>query len=271
MKQLILVLLICFLGCKKKTVVKNNLEIELDNLKEGELKKDVRSKVYSDFYIDWANPVKWESSCSYYQVIPKKDTFEFDYFLDFCNDKFRWIMKEEKKKIDWTNQNDCLNNLENHRLNDKDLEHIKLNFYNKDNKIYYTTCEVDLGVVLYELQYDIDIGSFENLGSFGIDVNRVYSYYLMSSGLVIHSLEIADRETFEVFEGTMYGRDKNNIYYSRSGIIEGADLNSFEPLDSKKLENNVPMARDKNHLYIWDEVFYDTSKIKGLKEYLEEK
>ena len=78
------------LGCSSEPRKKNFLELELDKIQKGSAKIELEKLSFSNFDIDWKNPTKWESSCEYYKVIPNRDTFDNTYYLDFCNDEFRW-------------------------------------------------------------------------------------------------------------------------------------------------------------------------------------
>ena len=89
-----LILLLLILGCSTTPRKKNNLEIELDKILENQTKEELEKIDFFNFNIDWENPNKWESSCAYYQVIPKVDTFKNKYWVDFCYDKYRWWEKD---------------------------------------------------------------------------------------------------------------------------------------------------------------------------------
>jgi len=264
---LFLISLFCF-SCSGEKYKENNLGIAVKSIELGSLKSDLKKRKYQEFMVDWKNPSFYESDCATYNIIPKIDTFQYSYFLDFCNDELIWISYNEKSVIDWTNQKECLKNIRKFKNNDSSKTKLVDNFYKEGDRLYYCTCEHDVGIVYHEVQHDVDLATWNVLGSFAVDKNKVYSFYLMSSGLKIHELAIADKETFEVFNGTMYAKDKNNVYYSRNGIIDNADLNSFKPLDAIALETDIPLAKDNKRLYMWDEVLTDTSVINGLEEYL---
>jgi hypothetical protein len=139
----------------------------------------------------------------------------------------------------------------------------------KNNQlIYYLTCSDGSGPAFHQLLYNIDFDTFLDFGSYALDKDSVYYSFLMSDGLKIIKLNEADRQTFETFGNTMYAKDKNNVYYSRHGIFENVDLETFEPLYFKSNESIPPLARDKYHIYIWDEILQDTIQIEGLKEFL---
>jgi hypothetical protein len=178
--------------------------------------------------------------------------------------------KKKRQTVDWMDQNSCLDNLDKYKVNSENWEYIKLYFYkNKNNKlIYYLTCSDGSGPAFHQLLYNIDFDTFLDFGSYALDKDSVYYSFLMSDGLKIIKLNEADRQTFETFGNTMYAKDKNNVYYSRHGIFENADLETFEPLYFKSNESIPPLARDKYHIYIWDEILQDTIQIEGLKEFL---
>jgi hypothetical protein len=170
--------------------------------------------------------------------------------------------------IDWANQNECLKNLWRYEVEDENLQHIDHQFY-KDKatgKTLYMTCETERGVVFHQLPYDIHFESFESLGEYAVDKDAVYHYYMTSSGNKILLLEGADRASFQVFEGTIYAKDNRYVYDSRHGIIEEADLETFEPLLDFDIK---PLAKDKHHIYFWDKIIEDTNSIQGLREYLD--
>ncbi|MCX2743318.1 DKNYY domain-containing protein [Mangrovivirga sp. M17] len=172
--------------------------------------------------------------------------------------------------INWKDQTICIANLNKVNLENDTLEFVPPYFYRdiKNNKEYYITCSEGYGPVLFTLKYDFDLHSFQDLGCFATDKDSVYSIFLTSDGQIFIPIKEADRATFETFGKSMYAKDKNHIYYSRSGIIPNADINTFKPIYFDFENSTPPLARDKSSLYVWDEILTDTLQINGLKEYL---
>ncbi len=85
------------IGCSNTEYVKNELEIELDSIQENISKKELGDRKFVNFKIDWTSPDQWESNCSHYYIVPVVDTFEHEYYLDFCYKKYRWWSKNLKK------------------------------------------------------------------------------------------------------------------------------------------------------------------------------
>ena len=90
MKIKYLFLFSLILGYTTVSRKKNNLEKELDNIPENQTKVALKKMNFINFTIDWGNPNIWESNCAYYKVIPKLDTFNNKYWVDFCNEKYQW-------------------------------------------------------------------------------------------------------------------------------------------------------------------------------------
>ena len=78
----------------------------------------------------------------------------------------------------------------------------------------------------------------------------------------------ADRKSFHVLKGGYYAKDKNVVYSARGHVIEKADIHSFEPIIAPNIDPELPLGRDKNNIYIFDEVITDFSEIEGLNEYI---
>ncbi len=171
--------------------------------------------------------------------------------------------------VDWKNQNECLSNLDNYNFDSTKWEHIELDFYKskQDNNIYYLTCENDWGAVFMQLEYDIDFDTYTVYGEYAADKHSVFYFYRTSDGRKLIKLDTCDRHTFKSFDSTQYAKDKNFIYW-RGSIINGADLKTFSVIDFKTENPIPPLARDKNHIYVWDKILEDTGEIEGLKQYL---
>ena len=95
-KILNLLIVVLILSCNSVQSPKNNLELELDKIQVNTEIEDLKNEKFVNFKVDWKNADKYESSCETYGVIPLTDTFEFEYYLDFCYDKFNWWNRNKK-------------------------------------------------------------------------------------------------------------------------------------------------------------------------------
>lgn len=163
----------------------------------------------------------------------------------------------------WSNQSECFDKLSEYKPSDE-YDYLKFNIYKKksDSTFFYLTCRYDGFAYLYQFDESVDIESFEDYGEFCTDKNYVYYWYLISDGVRLHRLDTADRPTFKSFGKTIYAKDKNHIYSSIHGIIELADLESFQPISINKKFGNIPFAKDKNNYFLWNEIVEDTVELK---------
>ncbi|MFT5916728.1 MAG: hypothetical protein ACI81T_003238 [Bacteroidia bacterium] len=124
----------------------------------------------------------------------------------------------------------CYDNLSTYKASDE-FEFIKPLVYKRitDSVHFYITCNYDGTVLFNQFHESVDIESLEDKVFFWIDKNRVYYERSTSSGMGIYRLEGADRKTFKVFKNTVFGKDKFHVYSSVSGILEGVDIETFEP------------------------------------------
>ncbi len=105
----------------------------------------------------------------------------------------------------------------------------------------------------------IDNNTLVDYGQFLTDKERVYYKYDFSDGLMIIELQDVDRESFVTFGNSIYARDKNHIFDSRNGIIEQADLESFQTVNIEREDGSVvAYGKDKNNYYFWNEIMTDT-------------
>ena len=177
----------------------------------------------------------------------------------------------KKDSINWSNNTECCSNLDKYPIDTSLWQPIKYNFYKnkKDKRTYYLTCSNR--AYFRHLEHNIDFETYKEYGQYAMDKDSVYCMYRISDGELVFQLEMADRPTFDPFKDSpsVYAKDKNNVYCN-CNVFEGADVASFEPIMLKNL-HYFPLARDKNHVYEWDEIvsLEGISEIKGLKEYLD--
>ena len=91
---------VLYSSCTENIIIKSPLEIELDAIPSGTPIDSLKSIKFKHFYIDFENPSKYESDCESYTVIPKLDTLEDGYYLDFCHDSLNWYDKGMKRLND---------------------------------------------------------------------------------------------------------------------------------------------------------------------------
>ncbi|QNR25112.1 DKNYY domain-containing protein [Croceimicrobium hydrocarbonivorans] len=141
----------------------------------------------------------------------------------------------------------------------KKLEHVKLNIYRNtiDSSLVYETFAVDIGKVYHPVPNNLNIETANDYGEWLIDDRTVFAWYNTSDGRLLNELEIADRATFLVLDSSIYGKDKNHVYDTRHGIIEKADLETFEAVKIE-VDGRVAYAKDKDNYFFWDEIVTDT-------------
>ena len=175
---LLLIGLFCF-SCSGVKYKENNLGVAVKSIGLGSLKSDLKKRKFKVFNVDWKNPSYYESDCATYNIIPKIDTFQYSYYLDFCYDELIWIGYNEKPEIDWTNQEECFKNIGKFKNNSNSKTKLVDNFYKEGDKLYYCTCELDEGIVFHEVQHEIDLKTWNVLGSYAVDKNKVFSFYII--------------------------------------------------------------------------------------------
>lgn len=104
----------------------------------------------------------------------------------------------------------------------------------------------------------IDRETLVDHGQFLTDKNRVYRKFDFSDGLMILELEDADRKTFRAYGNSIYARDNKHIFDSRHGIIEQADLKTFQVVHVEMEDRIMKFGKDKFNYYFWDEIVTDT-------------
>ncbi|WP_430402889.1 DKNYY domain-containing protein [Fluviicola sp.] len=178
----------------------------------------------------------------------------------------------EPDLVNWKNQKQCFETIQKYHVDTIKWESIKLNFYKNitDGKFYYLTCEADSGPVFYPLIDTIDFNSYIVYGEYAVDKHSVFYFNSVSEGIKITKLDACDRLTFKIFGSTQYAKDKRFIYWNGQ-IIKNADLESFSVIDFNPDHFSPPLAMDKNHIYLWDQVLTDTSEIEGLERFLRSK
>lgn len=248
------------IGCINKSAINNQLEEELDNIPKGISINEIHKIQFKNFKIDVYGYLEGrDKDFRTYWVQPYFDSLNYLYDLNFMDSLYTSWTKTEKKDLgrDFTL---CDSLKSNFKRTNPEYEHIKLNFYkNKTNLInYYTTCNSDMELNIVKLEFDIDINSFNYSGEFGFDSSSVYGIYSCSDGELIYKLKNADKKTFQILKNSTYGKDHKNIYNSRKGIMELADLESFKPITGN-------LAIDKNNIYFWDKIISDSMEIVKIK------
>jgi len=117
------------------------------------------------------------------------------------------------------------------------------------------------------IKEDIDHESLVDYGEFLMDKNKVYRRYNTSDETLILELENVDRNSFMPLGNSIYGKDKQHVFSSRNGIIEGADVGTFEAIHVET-NDGVAYGKDKNNYYFWNQVVSDTV---GFAEILRQK
>lgn len=152
-------------------------------------------------------------------------------------------------------------------------EHVKLNIYrNADNETYvYETFAVGIGKVYRPIPHNLNIESAVDFGEWLVDDSTIFAWYETSDGRLLIENKDADRATFTVLDSSIYAKDKNHIYDTRHGIIENADVETFEAFKIN-VDGRIVFGKDKNNYFFWDEVITDTLGFaKAYKERMKEK
>jgi hypothetical protein len=102
-----------------------------------------------------------------------------------------------------------------------------------------------------------DRKTLKDFGEYLTDTNKVYHRYETDDEVLILELEGADRPTFQTFGSSIYAKDKHHVYDSRHGVIEKADVNTFQVVN---IESNgrVAYGKDKDNYFFWNGVVTDT-------------
>lgn len=110
----------------------------------------------------------------------------------------------------------------------------------------------------YSLSKDlnIDILTLEDFSEFLSDKNKVYRKYDIDNETILFELKDVDKLSFEVYPNSVYCRDSKHVFDSRNGIIENADVSSFEPL---KNNDKGVTARDNINYYFYNQIVKDTT------------
>jgi hypothetical protein len=140
-------------------------------------------------------------------------------------------------------------------------EHIQDNFYrdSRSGKIFFKS-KGEFNLIVYNrVHYNIDFDSMVISGEYILDKDSVYYFYDTTSGTFIFKYEDADRESFHVLKGGYYAKDKNIVYSTRGHVVKNADIHSFEPIIDPNIDPGLPLGRDKNNIYVFDEVITDFS------------
>ena len=109
----------------------------------------------------------------------------------------------------------------------------------------------------YKAKLNIDYATLVDYGEFLADKNKVYRYYETSDVTLILELDGADRASFEALGNSIYAKDKNNVYNSRNGIVEKADVETFVPIHIDT-GDKLAHGKDKNHYFFWSQIVTDT-------------
>ncbi|WP_196890180.1 DKNYY domain-containing protein [Aureivirga sp. CE67] len=136
---------------------------------------------------------------------------------------------------------------------------MKFNIYRDltDSTLVYETFTEDIGKVYHPLPEKLDIETVQNYDEWLIDDNFIFAWYNTSDGRLLIELEIADRESFKVLNNSIYAKDKNHVFDTRHGIVEKADLESFEGVNIE-VEGRIAYGKDKNNYFFWETITTDT-------------
>jgi hypothetical protein len=130
--------------------------------------------------------------------------------------------------------------------------------FTDDSTIYILTRRKDGANYTYKGKDTIDIETLKQQGEYLIDRHRVYNIYEIEDETLILTMEGIDKSSFHVLEYSMYAKDKNHVY-SRNGIIDNADVATFEAVRIKnKKTGSFAYGRDKKNYYFWDQIVTDT-------------
>jgi DKNYY family len=122
-------------------------------------------------------------------------------------------------------------------------------------EVYLTTIyNADLSDTIHEgskeMKFVVDTTTFTIINSFYFkDKNYIYNFSPMWDGGSINLNSDIDLKTFQILECELYAKDKNHCYH-RGNIIEGADLKSFQVLDTGY---SYQIAYDKKYYFLGGE------------------
>ena len=116
------------------------------------------------------------------------------------------------------------------------------------------TIEGDNRLYTFESKLEIDIESLEDYGEFLKDKNKVYRKYDISDRSLILELNDVDKESFQTIGISIYARDNYHVFDSRNGLIDSADVNSFEIVEI----NNSFFGKDRYNYFFWNRIIKDT-------------
>lgn len=264
---------------QKEGIAYSELLQKIKTVKENEIYQNYRNKNYNEYLIKTrvAKAENWKRDSLLFVELKMPHEFVKGYtnFLKKNADGKKTHMdlieayryqSNRSPKINWSNQKACTENLANYNYDQNKWQHVKYEFYKRKStgQLYMLRCVLGHGPDFDSLEFKVDLNSYKDFGSYATDKHLVFYKFLTSDGLLISTLEKADKNSFTPLGTSMYAKDKNHVYYW-GNVIENADVNSFEVIDFDK---GPPLAKDKNHVYNWDKILEDTTQINGLKEYL---
>jgi hypothetical protein len=179
---------------------------------------------------------------------PEKETIEI---VGFSAEEFDLEAESLRMTMFHKGKEECYHSLSTYRSDE--YEFIKPLIYKRisDSIHFYITCNYDGTILFNQLHKSVDIATLKDLGDFWTDKNAVYYEYFTSSGMALYRLAKVDRGSFEVFENSVYGKDKNHVYSSRFEIVEGADLETFQPVKIDEEEGKMVYGKDKTNKFFW--------------------
>jgi hypothetical protein len=104
----------------------------------------------------------------------------------------------------------------------------------------------------------VDYESLIDHGEYLTDNDKVYRKYVTSDETLILEIESVDRNSFVSIDNSIYGKDKFHVFVSRSGILEQADVKSFQIVKSS---DGKLYGKEKNSYYFWDQIVLDSNDI----------
>lgn len=126
-----------------------------------------------------------------------------------------------------------------------------------NDAIFILTDEATGKAYTYKTDRKPDLHTLKIYGEYLTDKNGVYRTYDIDGETLVFDLA-ADLQTFQTFGNSMYAKDKYHVYDSRNGILEEADVNTFEAV-YMELNGKVADGKDKNKYYLWSEIVTDTT------------